>query len=213
MQIQPGNIEVKSIADKVANGEIKFVPENWSTTYNQWLGNIQDWCISRQLWWGHRIPVWYRGEEMVVSLDPPAGEGWRQDEDVLDTWFSSWLWPFAILGWPEETEDLKRFYPNSLMVTGSDIIFFWVARMVMSGIDRSGMEMSGMEISGIVTSVSSSPPQAVRARAARARPARGVCPRFMGRDHTDARDPTEGHIALIGDAASFGAPSKTEATT
>jgi valyl-tRNA synthetase len=114
-------------------GRVKFFPGRWKKVYLHWLENIRDWCISRQLWWGHRIPVWYRGDEMVVSPDPPAGEGWRQDEDVLDTWFSSWLWPFAILGWPERTEALKRFYPNSVLVTGSDIIFFWVARMIMAG--------------------------------------------------------------------------------
>jgi valyl-tRNA synthetase len=119
-------------------GHVKVFPARWKKVYLNWLENIRDWCISRQLWWGHRIPVWYRGDERVVSPDSPPGEGWRQDEDVLDTWFSSWLWPFAILGWPEDTEDLRRFYPNSLMVTGSDIIFFWVARMIMAGYEFTG---------------------------------------------------------------------------
>jgi valyl-tRNA synthetase len=128
--------------EKVANGEIKFVPENWSTTYNQWLGNIQDWCISRQLWWGHRIPAWYdeAGNIVVARTEEEArakaaaqgitGE-LRRDQDVLDTWFSSALVPFSTMGWPEDTPDMKMFLPSSVLVTGFDIIFFWVARMVM----------------------------------------------------------------------------------
>jgi len=120
------------------SGKVKMFPVRWRKVYLNWLENIRDWCISRQLWWGHRIPVWYRGDETVVSIESPAGEGWVQDEDVLDTWFSSWLWPFATLGWPGRTADLERYYPNSLMVTGSDIIFFWVARMIMAGIHFLG---------------------------------------------------------------------------
>ncbi|KAB2312997.1 valine--tRNA ligase [Betaproteobacteria bacterium SCN2] len=124
--------------DVVKSGELKFVPENWTTTYNQWLENIQDWCISRQLWWGHRIPAWYDedGNVYVASSEDEAmkmagGRPTRQDEDVLDTWFSSALWPFSTLGWPDETPELKSFLPGSVLVTGFDIIFFWVARMVM----------------------------------------------------------------------------------
>jgi valyl-tRNA synthetase len=124
--------------DVVKSGELKFVPENWTTTYNQWLENIQDWCISRQLWWGHRIPAWYDedGNIYVASTEEEAkklagGRPIRQDEDVLDTWFSSALWPFSTLGWPDETPELKSFLPGSVLVTGFDIIFFWVARMVM----------------------------------------------------------------------------------
>jgi valyl-tRNA synthetase len=124
--------------DAAKKGRVKMFPARWKKVYLNWLENIHDWCISRQLWWGHRIPVWYRGDEQVVSLESPPGEGWRQDEDVLDTWFSSWLWPFATLGWPEKTADLERYYPNSLMVTGSDIIFFWVSRMIMAGFHFMG---------------------------------------------------------------------------
>ena len=112
--------------------KINFYPERFEKTFNGWLENIEDWCISRQLWWGHRIPAWYNtvtGETYVGETDPEDTTNWVQDEDVLDTWFSSALWPFATLGWPEETEDLARYYPTNTMVTGYDIIFFWVARM------------------------------------------------------------------------------------
>ena len=128
----------------VKNGELKFVPENWSKTYFEWLENIQDWCISRQLWWGHRIPAWYDNEGNVYVGESESevreknniknSVALTQDEDVLDTWFSSALWPFSSLGWPDETYDLKTFYPTNVLVTGFDIIFFWVARMVMMGL-------------------------------------------------------------------------------
>ncbi|RMD79142.1 MAG: valine--tRNA ligase, partial [Lentisphaerae bacterium] len=126
----------------VKDGRIRFYPERWVNTYTHWLENIKDWCISRQLWWGHRIPVWYcqSCDHLEASKNSPqrcpkcGGETFEQDPDVLDTWFSSWLWPFSVFGWPEETEDLKYFYPTSVLVTGPDIIFFWVARMIMAGL-------------------------------------------------------------------------------
>ncbi|MFJ3044230.1 valine--tRNA ligase [Herbaspirillum chlorophenolicum] len=134
----PGKSIAETSLEKVASGEIKFVPENWTNTYNQWLNNIQDWCISRQLWWGHQIPAWYDedGKIYVARSEEEAraqagGKTVKRDEDVLDTWFSSALVPFSSLGWPEETPDYKLFLPSSVLVTGFDIIFFWVARMVM----------------------------------------------------------------------------------
>ena len=122
----------------VRNGDIKFYPEHWTKTYFHWMENIQDWCISRQIWWGHRIPAWYRGSEVYVGVSAPEGDGWIQDEDVLDTWFSSWLWPFSIMGWPKDTPEQDFFYPTSDLVTGPDIIFFWVARMIMAGYEFKG---------------------------------------------------------------------------
>ena len=132
----------KPAIEAVRSGKIKFYPERWSKTYFHWMENIQDWCISRQLWWGHRIPAWYNDDnpgEIYVGEDAPTAPGkWRQEEDVLDTWFSSWLWPFSIMGWPEKTDELKYFYPTNDLVTGPDIIFFWVARMIMAGCEFIG---------------------------------------------------------------------------
>jgi valyl-tRNA synthetase len=130
----------------VEDGRIRFVPDNWSKTYFEWMRNIKDWCISRQLWWGHRIPAWYCENcgEINVARETPAHchscghTKLRQDTDVLDTWFSAALWPFSTLGWPDETEDLKKFYPTSLLITAFDIIFFWVARMIMAGLRFMG---------------------------------------------------------------------------
>ena len=131
--------------DAVRNGDIKFVPKRSENIYFNWMDNIKDWCISRQLWWGHRIPAYYCEEcgKMIVSREAPSkcdcgSESFKQDEDVLDTWFSSGLWPFSTLGWPDKTEDLAYFYPTNVLVTGYDIIFFWVARMIMSGFECMG---------------------------------------------------------------------------
>jgi len=135
----------------VAEGRMKFHPDRWAKVYDHWLTNIQDWCISRQLWWGHRIPVWYRGAEVYCGLEAPTGESWTQDSDVLDTWFSSWLWPFATMGWPESTDTLKKFYPTTDLVTGPDIIFFWVARMIMAGYEYMGdLPFQNVYFTGII---------------------------------------------------------------
>jgi valyl-tRNA synthetase len=137
----------KPAIEAVKNGEVKFVPDRFAKIYYNWMENIQDWCISRQLWWGHRIPIWYCSDcsEVIAAVDEPktcpkcGSHNLKQDEDVLDTWFSSALWPFSTLGWPDETEDLKYFYPTDVLVTGYDIIFFWVARMIFSGIENMNM--------------------------------------------------------------------------
>lgn len=130
----------------VEDGRIKFVPENWTKTYNEWMYNIRDWCVSRQLWWGHRIPAWHCdacGEPTVARQDPTEcahchSKFIRQDPDVLDTWFSSGLWPFSTLGWPDQTPELRSYYPTTLLITGFDILFFWVARMIMLGMEMMG---------------------------------------------------------------------------
>ena len=136
----------KPAIEVVKNKKTKFVPERFEKTYFNWMENIQDWCISRQLWWGHRIPVWYCQDcsEIIVQADAPgkctkcSSSNLKQEDDVLDTWFSSALWPFSTLGWPNETEDLSYFYPTNVLVTGYDIIFFWVARMIFSGLHNMG---------------------------------------------------------------------------
>jgi valyl-tRNA synthetase len=128
----------KLMRDAVASGNVNIIPERFEKIYFHWIDNLRDWCISRQIWFGHRIPVWYRGEEMHVGLAAPQGEGWEQDPDTLDTWFSSGLWPFSTLGWPDETPDLRTYFPNSVLETGYDILFFWVARMVLMSTSLMG---------------------------------------------------------------------------
>ena len=130
----------RAVLDNQKNKETKinFVPTRFEKIMNHWLEIINDWCISRQLWWGHRIPAWYKGDEVYVGETAPNGEGWVQDEDVLDTWFSSALWPFSTLGWPNDTEDLKRYFPTDCLVTGYDIIFFWVTRMAFQSQEFMG---------------------------------------------------------------------------
>ncbi|MDQ6678613.1 MAG: valine--tRNA ligase [Acidobacteriota bacterium] len=143
-------VKTKPLADKairaVETGRIRIVPENWTKTYNEWMYNIRDWCVSRQLWWGHRVPAWYCNHcaEIIVSREAPetcircGSTDLHQDTDVLDTWFSSGLWPFSTLGWPDNTPDLRTFYPTTLLITGFDILFFWVARMIMLGMEFMG---------------------------------------------------------------------------
>ena len=156
-------VQIKPLADAaitaVESGRIQFVPPNWTKTYYEWMYNIRDWCISRQLWWGHRIPAWYCGTcgEMIVSRTDAVqclkcgSTELHQDQDVLDTWFSSGLWPFSTLGWPEQTDDLKAFYPGTLLITAYEIIFFWVARMIMFGLKfMNDAPFATVYITGIV---------------------------------------------------------------
>ena len=136
----------KPAIDAVRNGEVKFIPERFDKTYFNWMENIRDWCISRQLWWGHRIPAYYCkecgnmqvSESEITKCNKCGSKNIEQDDETLDTWFSSALWPFSTLGWPEQTEDFKYFYPTDTLVTGYDIIFFWVARMIFSAIEHTG---------------------------------------------------------------------------
>ncbi len=133
-------VEMRPLADRVLENQknkdtkVNFVPERYEKTMNHWMEITYDWCISRQLWWGHRIPAWYKGDEVYVGMEAPKEDGWQQDSDVLDTWFSSALWPFSTLGWPDKTEDFERYYPNNCLVTGYDIIPFWVNRMTFQGL-------------------------------------------------------------------------------
>ncbi len=156
-------VKMKPLAEPaikvVEEGRIQFTPENWTKTYYEWMYNIRDWCISRQLWWGHRIPAWYCKDcgEITVAREAPTkcahcgSANIEQDPDVLDTWFSSALWPFSTLGWPDQTEDLKAYYPTSLMITGFDILFFWVARMIVMGLENTGnIPFSEVYIHGLV---------------------------------------------------------------
>ena len=127
-----GNKTLKELMlEAVESKNISILPDRYENVYYNWIRNLRDWCISRQIWYGHRIPVWYKGDEVYAGIEAPAGEGWTQDEDTLDTWFSSGLWTFSTLGWPNQTDDLKNYHPTTVLETGHDIIFFWVARMIL----------------------------------------------------------------------------------
>jgi valyl-tRNA synthetase len=135
----------------VDSGQIQIIPDYFNKTYFHWIDNLGDWCISRQIWYGHQIPVWYKGDEIKVSIEDVNEEGWIQDEDTLDTWFSSGLWTFSTLGWPEETEDFKTYHPTSLLETGSDLIFFWVARMIlMAGYNLGDIPFEKIYFHGLI---------------------------------------------------------------
>src|SRR5436305_3234333 len=139
--------------EAVRDGRVRIHPDSERRRYLDWLENIRPWCISRQLWWGHQIPVWYRGDETYVGTEAPDGEGWERDPDVLDTWFSSALWPFATLGWPEDTPELRAFYPTDVLVTARDIIFLWVGRMIMMGLEfRDQIPFADVHIHAIIQS-------------------------------------------------------------
>ncbi len=145
-------VTLKKIMDHtVSSGSIKILPEFFSKTYFHWIENLRDWCISRQIWFGHRIPIWYRDEEVYCGITPPPGERWEQDPDVLDTWFSASLWTFSTLGWPEKTKDLAMYHPTSVIESGYDIIFFWIARMIlMSGFHLGQIPFHTIYLHGLV---------------------------------------------------------------
>ena len=137
-------VKMRPLADAVLENQkdkdnkVNFVPKRYEKVMNHWMEITYDWCISRQLWWGHRIPAWYKGDEVYVGMEAPKGKGWVQDNDVLDTWFSSALWPFATLGWPDKTDDMEAYFPNDVLVTGYDIIPFWVNRMTFQSLKLTG---------------------------------------------------------------------------